>query len=84
LTLLDDHPLKPGTKVRRDAIWDDDTVKSEFGVVIHCWYEAEIAGYDCYVAFFGETYPAGPPPEKPAEKPYVLRYSAASLTVLPD
>ncbi len=80
MTTSDDYPLMPGTKVRRDAIWDDDTVRSEFGIVIHCWYEDEIAGYDCYVAFFGDTYPAA----KPLDKPYVLRYSTASLTVLPD
>ncbi|MDG2004019.1 MAG: hypothetical protein P8J20_11880 [Novosphingobium sp.] len=71
-----DRYFAPGTRVRRDAIWDDDEqITSEFGVVIHCWLDDELGMFDCYVAFFGLALPSG----KPAEKPYVLRYTAASL-----
>ena len=38
----------------------------------------EIDAYDCYVAFFGNMLPTG----SPKEKPYPLRYSSTSLTVL--
>jgi hypothetical protein len=67
--------LSPGTPVRLinhlDETW-------EVGVVVHCWLDEEIGAYDCYVAFFGDTIPAG----RPAEKPYVLRYASTSLTVV--
>ncbi len=72
-----DRFLAPGTKVRRDAEWDNGEVKSEFGVVVHCWQDEQAGMFDCYVAFFGF---AGFPAYHPAEKPYVLRYAAVSLT----
>ncbi len=73
--------IAPGTRVFRLDYSDDETAsKPEYGVVVHCWDDAEICGYDCYVAFFGEAFPEG----KPAEKPYVLRYAAVSLTALAD
>lgn len=65
--------LPPGTLVRLDG-----GERTEYGIVIHCWLDNELGVYDCYVAFFGEQLPTG----KPVEKPYVLRYSTASLTVL--
>ena len=72
-----DRYLEPGTAVRRinlgDGSWED-------GVVVHCWLSDEINAHDCYVAFFGETIPAG----QPAAKPYVLRYASTSLTVLEE
>ena len=72
--------LAPGTKVRLDSLVNDNEhVTSEYGVVVHCWQEEEFGFYDCYVAFFGDAMPAG----KPAEKPYVLRYGAPSLTTTP-
>lgn len=71
-----DRFLAPGTRVRRDAEWDDGEAKSEFGVVIHCWKDEQINMFDCYVAFFGFD---GFPTDKPAEKPSVFRYAAASL-----
>ena len=73
---MSDTFLSPGTPVRLvndlDGRWED-------GVVVHCWYSDEIFGFDCYVAFFGSAIPDG----KPKEKPYVLRYAATSLTVIP-
>lgn len=68
--------IEPGTKVRHDGLEDGP----EFGVVVHCWHEPEIGGYDCYVAFFGADFPAG----RPNQKPYILRYAVASLQVLAD
>lgn len=72
-----DRYLEPGTEVRLinhgDGSWED-------GVVVHCWLSDEIKGHDCYVAFFGESIPAG----QPAAKPYVLRYASTSLTVLEE
>ena len=66
--------LGPGTPVLFDGFEDHP----EYGVVIHCWLDDEIQGWDCYVAFFGGRGPTG----KPSEKPYVLRYASLSLTVV--
>ena len=63
--------LTIGTKVRLRST-------GEVGIVIYAWYEEEIAGEDCYIAFFGEEFPKG----KPLEKPYVLRYAPESLEVI--
>jgi hypothetical protein len=51
----------------------------EIGIVIHTWPEEEMQCDDCYVAFFGYSFPVG----KPDEIPYVLRYLATSLEALP-
>ncbi len=67
--------LPPGTPVRYDGL---DEGAPEYGVIIHCWLDDEIGGYDCYIAFFGNQQTAG----KPTKKPYVLRYASTSLTVL--
>lgn len=76
-----DRYLEPGTRFRLDsAVFDDDQTTPEFGVVVHCWLDAEIGMFDCYVAFFGSELPVG----EPAGSPYVLRYGATSLTVLRD
>jgi len=70
--------LTPGTLVRYDGLVEGGP---EYGVVVHCWLDEEIDGYDCYVAFFGNLLPRG----KPIEKPYVLRYASASLKIVgPD
>lgn len=66
--------LPPGTPVCLD-VYDRD--ESEYGVVVHCWFDEEICVYDCYVAFFGFHWPEG----KPAERPYILRYASLSLKV---
>ena len=67
--------LPAGTHVRYDGLDDGGP---EYGVVVHCWLDVEIDGHDCYVAFFGNQQPTG----KPTEKPYILRYASASLTVI--
>ena len=69
--------LPAGTKVRYD--WGGSG-PSEFGVVAHCWMSEEIGTYDCYVAFFGDEFPSGPP----KWTPYVLRYAAQSLNVVSE
>jgi hypothetical protein len=42
--------IKPGTKVKLPAT-------GEYGIVAHCWYSNEIFDFDCYVAFFGTSFP---------------------------
>lgn len=76
-TPREDRFLSPGTRVRLDGLSEEEG-GPEYGVVIHCWEDDEIHAYDCYVAFFGRTFPSG----KPEEKPYVLRYAAVSLNVI--
>ena len=79
--LDEDRYLAPGTRVRRDASWNDDKhLTSEFGIVVHCWLDDEIGMFDCYIAFFGDALPAG----KPAEKPYILRYATVGLVKILD
>jgi hypothetical protein len=46
--------------------------------VVHCWIDAEMDLYDCYVAFFGNEFPS----DAPTDRPYILRYASMSLTVL--
>ena len=77
----EDRYLAPGTKVRRDAYWNNDEhLTSEFGIVVHCWFDEEMGMFDCYIAFFGEALPPG----KPADKPYILRYAVLSLVEIPE
>ncbi|MBB6122726.1 hypothetical protein [Sphingobium subterraneum] len=72
----EDRYVEPGTKVRLDNHWDGaDVPTPEYGIVVHCWKDGELGMYDCYIAFFGDDFPEG----KPDEKPYILRYAAASL-----
>lgn len=72
----EDRYFAPGTRVRRDAYWDgEDHLTSEFGIVVHCWLDDEIRGYDCYIAFFGDGLPTG----KPTDPPYVLRCASVGL-----
>jgi hypothetical protein len=67
--------LPAGTKVRYDG-----GGVPEFGIVVHCWIDDEIGGYDCYVAFFGGELPNG----QPKTIPYVLRYAAIGLKVVSE
>jgi len=67
--------LPPGTKVRYDGLVDGGP---EFGIVVHCWIDAALDAYDCYVAFFGSELPSN----APTALPYILRYASTSLTVL--
>ena len=66
-----------GTRVRYDGHADG---RPEYGVVVHSWWNEEMGGVDCYVAFFGDV----PPKDAPEIKPYVLRYPAEALAVLAD
>jgi hypothetical protein len=70
----EDRYLQPGTKVRLNGSEEGP----ECGIVIACWKDDEIKAWDCYVGFFGTSFPKG----KPAEKPYVLRYAVLSLDVI--
>ena len=71
--------IPPGSLVRRDALWDDETeATSEYGIVTHCWWEETLSYYDCRIDFFGTEWPA----DVEAVKPYRLRYAASSLVVL--
>lgn len=69
--------LPVGTKVLLEG---GEEGLREFGIVVHCWKNEEIGAYDCYVAFFGDEFPSGPP----KQIPYVLRYLATSLKVVTD
>jgi len=55
-----DHCLPPGTKVRYD---DLDQGGPECVIVVPCWFDAEIDGNDCYVAFFGGSHRVPAPPK---------------------
>ncbi|MEJ0060808.1 MAG: hypothetical protein WDM79_15045 [Terricaulis sp.] len=72
--MSEDVYLPPGTRVRYDGLEDG----AEFGVVVHTWFNDEMAGYDCYIAFFGGALPAG----APDRRPYILRYASSSLVVI--
>jgi hypothetical protein len=66
-----DEYIEPGTKVKLPNT-------GEYGIVVHCWYSTEIFDFDCYIAFFGDSFP-----DKETQcKPYILRYSAVSLEIL--
>lgn len=71
-----DQYIAPGTHV---ALHDSGTGEIEHGVVLHCWFDDEIAAYDCYSAFFGPELP-----ETSDSPPYVLRYAATTLHVEPS
>lgn len=69
--------MRPGTKVRLkqskpDGLYD----LTEAGIVIHIWYNNFLECNECYVAFFGNSFP------KEGEKcdpPYILKYLEGSL-----
>lgn len=67
--------LPAGTKVRLSS---QQPEALEHGIVLHCWDDEEIRAWDCYVGFFGSSFPEA----KPSVKPYVLRFAATSLEVL--
>lgn len=78
-TLHGDRYLAPGTRVCLEHRQNDE-ISPEYGVVVHCWHDDQLQGYDCYVAFFGDGFP----PTMPPEKPYILRYSASTLATIED
>jgi hypothetical protein len=63
--------IKPGTKVKLP-------ITGEYGIVAHCWYSDHIYDFDCYVAFFGTSFPD----QETECRPYILRYAAVSLEIL--
>lgn len=73
LLMTQQTKIPVGTQVRLPST-------GEVGIVIHTWPDAEMRCDDCYVAFFGQSFPAG----KPDEIPYVLRYLATTLEIFPQ
>ena len=67
--------FKPGDRVVLRHTDEEGNATQEKGVVVCTWLDAP-GCYDCYVAFFGDEWPAAD--QKP-EKPYVLRYYDVSL-----
>lgn len=63
--------ISPGTKVKLP-------ITGEYGIVAHCWYSDQIYDFDCYVAFFGTSFPD----QETECRPYILRYAAVSLEIL--
>ncbi|MCP2729277.1 hypothetical protein [Limnofasciculus baicalensis] len=63
--------IKPGTKVKLPTT-------GEYGIVAHCWYSDDIYDFDCYIAFFGRSFPD----RETKCRPYILRYAAVSLEIL--
>ena len=71
----EDRFLSAGTRVCLP--WKDEkgTLEPEVGVVVHCWLDEKVGFHDCYVAFFGSTFPSAALPKPP----YVLKYASTSL-----
>jgi len=71
--------IRPGTPVELVKP-DNDSAdsKREVGVVVHCWFNYQIDEEDCYVAFFGASFPYGSEPDPP----YILRYASSVLRTL--
>ena len=67
-TESDDSPIGVGDAVKHVGT-------GEVGIVIWQW-DSDGTTSDNYVAFFGDSFPTGKPPEKPC----VLRYYSTSLT----
>jgi len=44
--------------IRRDAVvFEDDEQSCEVGIILHAWTCSELNAIDCYVAFFGGSWP---------------------------
>lgn len=65
---MNEPDLRPGDRVVLSST-------GEKGVVVWTWINEQGVA-DCYVAFFGDAWPAR---DRKPEPPYVLRYYAASL-----
>lgn len=63
--------IEPGTKVKLPST-------GEYGIVVYCWYSQEILDFDCYIAFFGTSFPS----KNTDCRPYIFRYAAVSLEIL--
>lgn len=66
-----DQYIEPGTRVKLSST-------EEYGIVVHCWYSDEIYDYDCYVAFYGSSFPDS----QTDCRPYILRYATVSLEII--
>lgn len=69
--------------IRADLFAVGDRVRlqstGECGIVVSSWTADELSGItDCYVAFFGRSFPSRD--QRPTQVPYVLRYAATSLS----
>ncbi len=73
---MTDEQLLPGQKVVYSG-----TGKKECGVVVHSWFDDKTQSFDCYVAFFGDSFPED---NEPKEKPYILRYLCSTLDKVED
>ena len=66
--------IEPGTRVRLPHALGP----GEYGIVVHCWYSKEISDFDCYIAFFGDSFP-----DRETDcKPSLFRFAAVSLEIL--
>jgi len=75
-----DRYIAPGTRVC--IPWKDEDGKpaTEFGIMVHCWFDPQLGVHDCYFASFGDALPTGDPGERPA----IMRYTAGSFNVIED
>lgn len=70
--------IQVGSRVRLRSNIGTEDEEVEVGVVIHICLSDNTYDEDAYIAFFGETFPEGPP----TTKPYILRYYVASLELI--
>ncbi|MDJ0640697.1 MAG: hypothetical protein QNJ20_17885 [Paracoccaceae bacterium] len=63
--------LAPGTPVLHPGTGEE-------GLLVHCWMNPEIGGWDCYVALFDGTRPDW----RTDARPTVLRYASTTLRAL--
>ena len=61
-------------------VGDRVLLKSTGEVRVVIWVWEDDGAKDCYVAFFGNSFPDG----KPSESPYVLQYFTSSLERFED
>ena len=54
---------------------DEDKDIVECGTIVAAWFDSQMDAIDCYIAFYGTSFPEG----KPSEEPYILRYFENSL-----
>lgn len=77
---LTSKKITVGSKVRYRSNQGTDEEAVEVGVVIHICLSDNNVDNDAYVAFFGPTFPEGPP----TERPYILRYYVGNLELVDD
>lgn len=70
--------INVGSKVSYRSNRGEPDEQVEVGVVIHICLSDNGIDDDAYIAFFGETFPDGPP----QEEIYVLRYYVGNLELI--